>query len=113
MFIFEFNREDYLAKFGERVKAYRTALGMSQQELAEASGYTSRTSIAKIEAGKTDVPRAKVDALAAALEVSPTELMIDDVKAYTINDEVLEIAKKIQRLDPLRKKLVMTILDEQ
>lgn len=113
MFIFEINRDDYLARFGERIKSYRQALGMSQQELAEKSGYTSRTSIAKIEAGKTDVPRAKVDALATALHVSPADLMSAEVNKYIVDDEAIEIAKKIEQLDPLRKKLIMTILEEQ
>lgn len=37
--------------FGARVKRYREVAGLSQRQLAEACGYSDRTSIARIEAG--------------------------------------------------------------
>ena len=59
----------------ERIRERRLALGMSQGELAEKVGYTSRASINKIEKGLVDVPRSKVLAIAKALGVSPTWLL--------------------------------------
>lgn len=43
---------------------------MSQQELADAMGYSSRSTIAKIESGENDLPRSKLSKMAQALNVS-------------------------------------------
>ena len=40
---------------GQRIKILRTELGMSQTELAQKMGYTSRTTISKIESGDIKV----------------------------------------------------------
>lgn len=39
----------------KNIRSRRLQLGMSQEELAQKVGYTDRTSIAKIEAGKVDL----------------------------------------------------------
>lgn len=61
--------------FGERIKCRREQLGMTQDELAFAVGYSGKTSIAKIETGVSDVSRSKVAELAKALKTSPSYLM--------------------------------------
>ena len=48
---------------------------MSQDELAKRTGYTSRTSIAKIEAGKIDLPQSKIALFADALDTTVAYLM--------------------------------------
>ena len=58
-----------------RVRVVRMARGLSQAQLAEMVGYTSRASINKIEKGLVDVPRSKLFALADALHVSPAFLL--------------------------------------
>ena len=68
----------------ERIREARLARGLSQAELAEKAGYTSRASINKIELGKVDLPRSKVLAIAEALHVSPTWLLgMDEPKDKT------------------------------
>jgi len=57
------------------IKNRRLQLGMSQEELAEKMGYTSRSSIAKIEAGVNDIPQSKIEAFAKALHTTPRFLM--------------------------------------
>lgn len=57
------------------IKNRRLQLGMSQEELAEKMGYTSRSSIAKIEAGVNDIPQSKIEAFAKALCTTPRFLM--------------------------------------
>ena len=57
------------------IKERRLALGMSQQELAEKTGYTSRTSIAKIEAGHVRLTSEKIMQFANALNIMYSELM--------------------------------------
>ena len=59
---------------GDYVKARRTELDMTQDELATLVGYKHKTSINKIELGLSDVPRSRIPAFAAALRVSEPEL---------------------------------------
>ena len=48
---------------------------MSQQELADAMGYRSRSTIAKIEAGENDVSHKKIQRFAAVLDTTPEQLV--------------------------------------
>lgn len=59
----------------ENIKALRLKAGLSQDELAHKTGYTDRSSIAKIEAGKVDLTESKISLFAKALNVSPATLM--------------------------------------
>lgn len=61
--------------FGKRVKETREEKRMSQDTLARLCGYTSRTTICKIEAGLQGVPLKKVDTIAQALNVSKDFLL--------------------------------------
>lgn len=65
------------------VKKRRLELKMSQQELADALGYKSRSAIAKIESGENDIPRAKLLRFAQALDTSVEYLLtgIDSISA--------------------------------
>lgn len=81
----------------ENIKKLRLERGMSQDELAKKTGYTDRSSIAKIEKGLVDLQSTKVQTFANALGVSPAELMgIDNVdKQYYVDPATAEIAQKI------------------
>ena len=59
----------------KNIRLKREQLGMSQDDLAGLVGYTSRTSIAKIEGGKIDLPQSKVELFAHALHTTPAELL--------------------------------------
>ncbi|MFV0351196.1 MAG: LexA family protein [Oscillospiraceae bacterium] len=59
----------------ENIKSRRQALGLSQEELAKKMGYTSRSTIAKIESGENDITQSKIEAFAKALETTPAWLM--------------------------------------
>ena len=48
---------------------------MSQDELARRTGYTDRSSIAKIEAGKIDLTESKIILFANVFGVSPSYIM--------------------------------------
>ncbi|MGN0663932.1 MAG: helix-turn-helix domain-containing protein [Negativibacillus sp.] len=58
-----------------RIKQLRQARKMSQGELALKTGYTDRSTIAKIEAGKIDLGQKKLIVFAEALETSTAYLM--------------------------------------
>lgn len=62
---------------GQRIRARREELGMSQEALAFAVGYKSRTSINKIELGKTDLLQSMVKKLAIELHTTPGYIMGD------------------------------------
>lgn len=64
-----------LNEIGKRIKEKRLELKMTQEELAFKTGYTSRSSINKIELGIVDLPQSKIVALSEALKISPAYLM--------------------------------------
>lgn len=61
----------------DNIKNRRIELGMSQEELAEKMGYTDRSSISKIEAGKVDLSQSKILRFAEVLNTTASDLMGD------------------------------------
>lgn len=90
----------------KNIKARREELGMSQDALAKKVGYTDRSSIAKIESGKVDLPQSKILEIAEALRISPGELMgldgIEESHGYYLDPEAAEIANEIYNRKDLR-----------
>lgn len=77
-------------EIGDRIRAKREALGMSQEELATKIGYKSRSSINKIEKDGRGLPQSKILLIARALETTPDFLLgwsDDETDFYP--DEVL------------------------
>lgn len=64
-----------MADIGVRIKELREALNLSQDDLAQKVGYKSRSSINKIELGKTDISQSKIQDFANALKTTPAYLM--------------------------------------
>ena len=62
-------------EIGLEISKRRRALNMSQEELAKACGFQSRSSINKIELGQRGLPLRKVKRIADALKTTPAELM--------------------------------------
>lgn len=60
--------------FGDMVMAMRRSKGMTQQDLSTNSGL-SRSQIANIEAGRTDIPLKTLSRLAVALNCSMKDLV--------------------------------------
>lgn len=65
----------FMLELYQRIKERRQSLGISQQELAELTGYTDRSSIAKIEKGNVDLTQSRIAAFATALKTTPAYLM--------------------------------------
>ena len=59
----------------KNIKKLRMELGMSQDALAKMTGYTDRSSIAKIEKGDVDLQQSKIILFAKALNTTPKALM--------------------------------------
>ena len=64
-----------MLKLYENIKKYRKAAKMTQEELAKRTGYTDRSSIARIEKGLIDLPQSKIKQFAEALGTTPGALM--------------------------------------
>lgn len=82
-------------KLGDRIKIKRQELGLSQDELAQKMGYSSRSAIAKIEKGVSDVSYKKVLEFAKILNTTTYYLLgkESEDKCYYLNSETKQIAK--------------------
>lgn len=78
---------------GKKIKEARKALNLSQEELATKLGYTDRSTIAKIEAGHSDLTQPKIQKFAEALNVSPAYLMGWEDEPVKQENEELDIFK--------------------
>lgn len=67
-------------KMGIKIKRLREEKNMSQTTLAELVGYKDKTAVAKVEAGKVDLPQSKIIAFANALGTT-TSYFFDDSEA--------------------------------
>lgn len=108
----------------ERIRNRRLYLEMSQQELAELTGYKSgKSMIAKIEKGEVDLPLNKIELFATALKCDAAYLMGWDrpaepseenaeVLADLMKDECLiGYVKKILKLDIKKKEQLYNFID--
>ena len=59
----------------EKIKALRVQRKISQEQLAKLTGYSDRSTIAKIERGKIDLSEHKIKIFAQALGTTPAYLM--------------------------------------
>lgn len=67
---------------GLRIKSLREEKKISQSTLAELVGYKDKTAIAKVEAGKVDLPQSKISAFAKALNSTTSFLFGDDIDVH-------------------------------
>ncbi len=84
----------------------REKKGITQDELAIKLGYTSRSTIAKIESGKADITQTKVKELAKILNTT-TGYLIDGINTTSsnnqINQEEKDLLAKFNKLNTLGK----------
>jgi transcriptional regulator with XRE-family HTH domain len=78
---------EHLISIGLRIRALRQAKRLTQEELAYRAGYTSRSSINKIEKGIVDLQRSKIIELANALGVSPSYILFGNEEDDKIEEE--------------------------
>lgn len=75
---------------GNNIAMYRKKMKLTQQELAELVGYSSRSTITMIEKGKRDMPASSVSKFAKALNVTAQDILgeaihinpLDEFKEY-------------------------------
>jgi transcriptional regulator with XRE-family HTH domain len=79
----------HLKEIGERIRQKRNQLGITQDALAQMAGYTSRSSINKIEKGLVDLPQSKLVEIADALLMPPSFLLgWDDDEDIADDDQI-------------------------
>lgn len=86
------NKEESKKQFGKNLKRLRTEKGLSQEELAHALGFKNRSSINKIEIGRSNIPTDKIQKTAEVLGISPLALFKadDDIEALINELPVLD-----------------------
>ena len=85
-----------MSTIGDKILERRTALNMSQDELAQKVGYKDRSSIAKIESGERDIRQKKLIEFAKALGTTPQWLM-----GYEEKTNISAVYKKNIRMVPV------------
>lgn len=112
-----------MLKLYENIRRYRMDAKMSQAELAKRTGYTDRSSIAKIEKGLVDLSQSKIKQFAEVLGVTPGHLMGWDEKpaeelqgmgslaAQVLMDPAaLEVVQKFMSMDETDRQAVLDFM---
>lgn len=104
---------------GKRIRSLREESGMSQTELASKVGYKDKTSIAKIEAGKVDLPQSKIFAFAKSLGTTPSYILGDnespsaeEKSPISISNSDKDIIDKYHTLNDKGKQRLLERADE-
>lgn len=85
---------------GERIRARRNELMMSQRDLCEKMGYSNHSTIGKIETNKVDIPQSRIVQFAEVLGVSVAYLMgwDEEMKKSTSNDGSGQVSEARMKL---------------
>lgn len=103
---------------GEKIKIRRNELGWSQQKLADMMGYTSKSTITKIEKGVSDVGQRNIAKFAEVLGVSIAYLMdweedekndVDNLTPVSLEEQV--IAEKVSKLSIQDKEALLSYVN--
>lgn len=88
-----------MLNLGERIRKLRIANNMTQEELANLIGYTSRSTISKIELDGRGVPIDTLLLIAKALNVSVSALVEENTDCDSVfSDKLSTITKSLETL---------------
>ena len=108
-----------MTTIGDRIKARRLELDMSQDELARLVGYKSRSSINKIESDGRLLPQRKIMEIANALNTTPAYIMgweesnETEAPSVPLTQQEETHIKKYRQLSDVRRYVVDEVLDAQ
>lgn len=96
---------------GERIKRRREELNISQTELARMVGYTSRSTITKIERDGNGISQDKIVAIAKALKTTPSYLMgwIDVEETPTVGDRQKRLLEYMEMMNDAQKDMLIKV----
>ena len=108
---------------GEKIKQRRLEMKWSQRELCRRMEYKDHSTIAKIEAGKVDIPQSRIVQFAEVLGVSVAYLMnweevqkkndtLSDIvlRLRTADNDLLDLIDSISKLDRDKLNAVKTMV---
>ena len=78
---------------GDRIKARRQELNLSQEELAQKLSYSSKSSISRIESNRQNLTQDKIQEIAAVLDTTPAHLMGGDESTHADTSRVNKTTK--------------------
>lgn len=87
-----------MIKLYQNIKRLREEKGLSQDALAKLTGYTDRSSIAKIEKGQVDLQQSKIELFAKALGTTSRDLMGWDENDGLTEKDNKDIAKDVDNI---------------
>lgn len=107
----------------KNIKEERLKKGWTQSDLAQKMGYSDKSMIAKIEAGKVDLPQTKIRLFAKIFNCTESQLMgWSDVVAeltpiysgentIVLNDNEYKLYEEYLKLDEESKRQLLLMLD--
>lgn len=108
---------------GERIKARRKELGLTQTELAERLHYKSKVAVSNVENNKEDLTTTRVKKYATALECTPEYLMgwatEKELHEHLRQTDIIFAKKKLDEIKkgihdiPINKNLFRQTLNEK
>lgn len=100
---------EYDASIGKRIRKIREEKGITQTELSKICGFSSYTSISKIEAGERKLSNENLVKIANALHVKPHTLIEPNIDYVVSADGMDDIIIEIQnmRLDNHKLELLL------
>ena len=101
-----------MLKLYENIKSYRKAAKMTQEELARRTGYTDRSSIARIEKGEIDLPQSKIKQFAEALGTTPSQLLGWDKEPEDLADITARMLQDPDLLGMVEQYLQLSEADQ-
>lgn len=90
--------EDYKIKLGKNISKFRKERGITQQELADKTGYKSKAGISDIERGKNTVPIDKLEVIAKVLKVKVSQLINETTEKSKQKEQ--SITKESRDIEP-------------
>lgn len=97
---------------GERIKARRKELKLSQTELANRTGYADKSAISKIESGAIDLGQSGIVTFARALETSVAYLMgwTEETPQKPLTSQERAILEAYHNATPFVQRMVLYTL---
>lgn len=92
----------------DKVRQYREALNMSQEELALAAGFNRKATISDLETGKSNPRLSTLKAVAEALKVRVIDLF-DDAGD---DPQAVDLYQRIMSLPEAQRDAFLTVLPE-
>lgn len=92
------------------IKQKRIENGWTQTDLAVRMGYSDKSMISKIEAGKIDLARSKILEFADVFGCTSSELVGDVTPLSELNEEAMELYEQYQHLTPENQIAFRTLL---